>query len=128
MLLGPLRSPTREEPNTLAPNGRSLSVEHMFDHQKEGPQRAEHRCRSRSFQYCCLHDEGAGVTRIAGGVKKQSSTDHLAETITAESTKDMSTQQDTVVSTISPAVQRAIEGVQYIADHLRAEDADFSVS
>lgn len=128
LLLGPLRSPTREEPNTLAPNGRSLSVEHMFDHQKEGPQRAGHRCRSSSFQYCCLHDEGAGVTRIAGGVKKHHSTDDLAETITAESTKDMSTQQDTVVSTISPAVQRAIEGVQYIADHLRAEDADFSVS
>uniref|UniRef100_A0A673BD71 Cholinergic receptor, nicotinic, alpha 4b n=1 Tax=Sphaeramia orbicularis TaxID=375764 RepID=A0A673BD71_9TELE len=38
-----------------------------------------------------------------------------------------STQQDTVVPTISPAMQHAIEGVQYIADHLRAEDADFSV-
>uniref|UniRef100_A0A3B4UNP0 Cholinergic receptor, nicotinic, alpha 4b n=1 Tax=Seriola dumerili TaxID=41447 RepID=A0A3B4UNP0_SERDU len=34
---------------------------------------------------------------------------------------------DTMVATISPAMQRAIEGVQYIADHLRAEDADFSV-
>ncbi|XP_064777904.1 neuronal acetylcholine receptor subunit alpha-4b [Oncorhynchus masou masou] len=28
---------------------------------------------------------------------------------------------------ISPSMRRAIEGVQYIADHLRAEDADFSV-
>uniref|UniRef100_A0A8D0AS94 Cholinergic receptor, nicotinic, alpha 4b n=1 Tax=Sander lucioperca TaxID=283035 RepID=A0A8D0AS94_SANLU len=44
-----------------------------------------------------------------------------------ESTKDLRTQQGTLVSTISPAMQRAIEGVQYVADHLRAEDADFSV-
>uniref|UniRef100_A0A8D0DGY5 Cholinergic receptor, nicotinic, alpha 4b n=1 Tax=Sander lucioperca TaxID=283035 RepID=A0A8D0DGY5_SANLU len=36
-------------------------------------------------------------------------------------------QSGTLVSTISPAMQRAIEGVQYVADHLRAEDADFSV-
>uniref|UniRef100_A0A8C3AFK2 Cholinergic receptor, nicotinic, alpha 4b n=1 Tax=Cyclopterus lumpus TaxID=8103 RepID=A0A8C3AFK2_CYCLU len=36
-------------------------------------------------------------------------------------------QMDTIIPTISPAVQRAIEGVQYVADHLRAEDADFSV-
>uniref|UniRef100_A0A8C3AHS4 Cholinergic receptor, nicotinic, alpha 4b n=1 Tax=Cyclopterus lumpus TaxID=8103 RepID=A0A8C3AHS4_CYCLU len=53
--------------------------------------------------------------------------DHPAGTITGESTKDASTQQDTIIPTISPAVQRAIEGVQYVADHLRAEDADFSV-
>ncbi|XP_053172906.1 neuronal acetylcholine receptor subunit alpha-4-like isoform X3 [Scomber japonicus] len=44
-----------------------------------------------------------------------------------ESSKDATTQQDPILPTISPAVQRAIEGVQYIADHLRAEDADFSV-
>uniref|UniRef100_A0A669CYI6 Cholinergic receptor, nicotinic, alpha 4b n=2 Tax=Oreochromis TaxID=8139 RepID=A0A669CYI6_ORENI len=44
-----------------------------------------------------------------------------------QSTKDASTQQDAVIPTISPAMKRAIEGVQYIADHLRAEDADFSV-
>ncbi|XP_028265858.1 neuronal acetylcholine receptor subunit alpha-4-like [Parambassis ranga] len=60
-------------------------------------------------------------------ILKPTSNNHLAETLTAESTKDASTQQDTVIPTISPAMQRAIEGVQYIADHLRAEDADFSV-
>uniref|UniRef100_A0A8C4IQC7 Neuronal acetylcholine receptor subunit alpha-4 n=1 Tax=Dicentrarchus labrax TaxID=13489 RepID=A0A8C4IQC7_DICLA len=116
-----------EEPNTLAPNGRSVSVEQMFDQQRELPQTAGHRCRSRSFQYCCLHDEGPGVIGIAGWVKKQALTDQLAETLTAESNKDASTQQDRVAPTISPAMQRAIEGVQYIADHLRAEDDDFSV-
>ncbi|KAI3357162.1 hypothetical protein L3Q82_015623, partial [Scortum barcoo] len=125
--LGPLPSLSREEPNTLAPNGRSLSVEQMCNQQKELPQRAEHLCRSRSFQYCCLHDEGPGVIRMTGRVKKQAPTDHKAETQTAASTKDASTQQDTMAPTISPAMRRAIEGVQYIADHLRAEDADFSV-
>lgn len=29
---------------------------------------------------------------------------------------------------LSPSILKALEGVQYIADHLRAEDADFSVS
>lgn len=29
---------------------------------------------------------------------------------------------------LSPSVIRALEGLHYIADHLRAEDADFSVS
>uniref|UniRef100_A0A8C3AGE4 Cholinergic receptor, nicotinic, alpha 4b n=1 Tax=Cyclopterus lumpus TaxID=8103 RepID=A0A8C3AGE4_CYCLU len=118
---------SKEKPNTLAPNGRSLSAEQMCDQQRELPQRAGHRCRSRSFQYCCLHDEGPGLMAIAGWVKKQAPTDHPAGTITGESTKDASTQQDTIIPTISPAVQRAIEGVQYVADHLRAEDADFSV-
>lgn len=28
---------------------------------------------------------------------------------------------------LSPALTRAVEGVQYIADHLKAEDTDFSV-
>ncbi|XP_037627411.1 neuronal acetylcholine receptor subunit alpha-4b [Sebastes umbrosus] len=125
--LGPVRSLSREEPNTLAPNGRSHSVEQMSDQQNELPQLAGHRCRSRSFQYCCLHDEGPGLLAIAGWMKKQAPIDHLAGTLTVESTRDASTQQDTLVPTISPAMQRAIEGVQYVADHLRAEDADFSV-
>ncbi|XP_026188075.1 neuronal acetylcholine receptor subunit alpha-2-like [Mastacembelus armatus] len=123
----PLCSLSREEPNTLAPNGRSLSVEQMCDQQKEHTQRTSHLCRSRSFQYCCLHDEGPGVIGTAGRMKKQAATDHLGETFREDSTKDASTQQDLMVPTISPAMQRAIEGVQYIADHLRAEDADFSV-
>ncbi|XP_037336632.2 neuronal acetylcholine receptor subunit alpha-4b [Pungitius pungitius] len=121
--LGPLRSFSKEERNSMAPNGRSLSAEQMFDPQGELSQRAGHRCRSRSFQYCCLHGEGPAPM----GAKKQALTNYPAASITAESTKDASTQQDVVISTISPAVQRAIEGVQYVADHLRAEDADFSV-
>nr|XP_004572784.2 neuronal acetylcholine receptor subunit alpha-2-like isoform X3 [Maylandia zebra] len=123
--LGPLRNLSREEPSRLAPNGRSHSVEQMCDQQKSLPQKARHLCRSSSVQYCCLHDDG--VSGIMGQLKKTPPTDQLAETLTAESTKDASTQQDAVIPTISPAMKRAIEGVQYIADHLRAEDADFSV-
>uniref|UniRef100_A0A669CPU4 Cholinergic receptor, nicotinic, alpha 4b n=1 Tax=Oreochromis niloticus TaxID=8128 RepID=A0A669CPU4_ORENI len=123
--LGPLRNLSREEPSRLAPNGRSHSVEQMCDQQKPLPQKARHLCRSSSVQYCCLHDDA--VSGIMGQLKKTPPTDQLAETLTAESTKDASTQQDAVIPTISPAMKRAIEGVQYIADHLRAEDADFSV-
>lgn len=126
--LGLLHNLTNEESNTMASIGRSLSVEHVFDDQKDLPCRGRYRRRSRSFQYCCLHDEGAGLTSTTWGQKKHPSADRLAEITMAESIKDTSSLQDFEASTISPAMQRAIEGVQYIADHLRAEDADFSVS
>lgn len=126
--LGRLHNHTTEESNTTDSNGRSLSAECMFDDQRQASRRGRYRCRSRSFQHCCRHDEGAGLTRTTGEKKKQPSAEHLGETMTAESTKDTSSRRDTEVSTISPAMQRAIEGVQYIADHLRAEDSDFSVS
>ncbi|XP_029912420.1 neuronal acetylcholine receptor subunit alpha-2-like [Myripristis murdjan] len=125
--LGPLRTLSREDPKALAPNGRSLSEEHMSDHQKDLLQGAGHHCRNRSFQYCCLHDDGTGAKELVGRVKKQVLSDHPAETASADFTKDPSSQKDAIVPTISPAMQRAIEGVQYIADHLKAEDADFSV-
>ncbi|XP_076015421.1 neuronal acetylcholine receptor subunit alpha-4-like [Genypterus blacodes] len=125
--LGPLRTLSMGEPQKLTANGRSVSAEQMCDHQRELSPRIGHRCRSRSFQYCCLHDEGTGVPGMEGRLKKKVLSDHLAETLTAESTKTRNNQQDTTVLRISPAMQRAIDGVQYIADHLRAEDEDFSV-
>ncbi|XP_041860992.1 neuronal acetylcholine receptor subunit alpha-2-like [Melanotaenia boesemani] len=123
--LGPLHSLSKEKQSTLAPNGRSLSVEHMCNQQKELPQRSGHLCRSHSFQYCCLHDNG--VMGTTGQAKKVAPAEDLPEILTAEARKDASVQQNSAIPTISPAMQRAIEGVQYIADHLRAEDADFSV-
>ncbi|CAG6021095.1 unnamed protein product [Menidia menidia] len=121
--LGPLHSPCREQPGTLSQNGRSLSVEHMCNQQKELPGRSGHLCRSHSFQYCCLHNDGI----ISGKVKTFAPTELLPESQTAKANKETHVQCDAVIPTISPAVQRAIEGVQYIADHLKAEDADFSV-
>uniref|UniRef100_A0A4W4HQZ7 Cholinergic receptor, nicotinic, alpha 2b (neuronal) n=1 Tax=Electrophorus electricus TaxID=8005 RepID=A0A4W4HQZ7_ELEEL len=40
---------------------------------------------------------------------------------------DDSPQSDDQRFPLSPSIMRALEGVHYIADHLRAEDADFSV-
>ncbi|KAM8830545.1 neuronal acetylcholine receptor subunit alpha-4-like isoform 1-T2 [Synchiropus picturatus] len=119
--LGPLQS--RKETHTLAPNGRCHSVEQMCERRSDAPHKSGHLCRSRSFQYCCLHDEVPGTTAAPGRVKTQVSTDHSAETIKTEATK----VSKPLVPVISPAMHRAIEGVQYVADHLRAEDADFSV-
>ncbi|XP_063079653.1 neuronal acetylcholine receptor subunit alpha-2 [Engraulis encrasicolus] len=42
-------------------------------------------------------------------------------------TTTTSTSTSAAAFLLSPSVQRALEGVHYIADHLRAEDADFSV-
>ncbi|KAM9855651.1 neuronal acetylcholine receptor subunit alpha-4b [Aulostomus maculatus] len=125
--LGPLCSLSRQEADALAPNGRSFSAEQMCDQQRELPQSGGLRCRSRSFQYCCLHDEGPGTTGNSARAKKQPFTEYLKETFKEEVTKDPCTQQEATIPAISPAIQRAIEGVQYIADHLRAEDDDFSV-
>ncbi|XP_011474999.1 neuronal acetylcholine receptor subunit alpha-2 isoform X1 [Oryzias latipes] len=123
MPLGPFPCLSREHPSPLARNGRSLSVEQMCGKQGQPPQRSAHRCRSQSFQYCCLHNDGAaGFTGQTNKTPEQ-----LTETLAAEFAKDASTQLDNMAPIVSPAMQRAIEGVQYIADHLRAGDADFSV-
>uniref|UniRef100_A0A8C5DXI6 Neuronal acetylcholine receptor subunit alpha-2-like n=1 Tax=Gouania willdenowi TaxID=441366 RepID=A0A8C5DXI6_GOUWI len=125
LLLGPIRTLTKDDANPLALNGRSHSVEQVSLQQTQIPQRAGHQCRSRSFQNCCLHDDR--VIGLTQSEKKTVSNDQLAKNVIKESSKDASTQQDTVIPTVSPSMQRAIEGVQYIADHLRAEDTDFSV-
>ncbi|XP_047204507.1 neuronal acetylcholine receptor subunit alpha-4b isoform X2 [Girardinichthys multiradiatus] len=123
--LGSLHNLSEDQPSTLALNGRSQSAEQMCNQHEQVPLRSEHLCRSQSFQYCCLHNDGIlGTPRL---VKGMVSKEHLAKTPKTVSTKDASTQQDTPIPAISPGMQRAIEGVQYIADHLKAEDADFSV-
>ncbi|CAL8369620.1 unnamed protein product [Lota lota] len=93
---------------------------------------------SRSlFQFCCLHDDDADADAdddaadpergASGGTRKRTRKESNAEGSPTGSGKDSGPRQDFGVPVLSPAVQRAIEGVQYIADHLRAEDADFSV-
>lgn len=53
-------------------------------------------------------------------------------TVPRVDTTQRSTKADSTISDsaflLSPSIIRALEGVHYIADHLRAEDADFSVS
>ncbi|KAJ3586882.1 hypothetical protein NHX12_013274 [Muraenolepis orangiensis] len=117
-----------DEPKMLVQNGRSLSAEHVSN-DRSALSADGHRCRSGSFQFCCLHDEAtAGPGGGASGrTRKMVSKDSKAEGSPTESGKESELRQDPGVSLLSPAVQRAIEGVQYIADHLRAEDTDFSV-
>uniref|UniRef100_A0AAV2LWP5 Uncharacterized protein n=1 Tax=Knipowitschia caucasica TaxID=637954 RepID=A0AAV2LWP5_KNICA len=126
--ISPLHCLTKEESEKPAMNGRSHSVEQMCDHQKEFPPKSEHLCRSRSFNHCCVHNDG--TPRAVRRAKKSPLKENRLETLTAQLSKDgisQISQQDVVVPSISPALLRALEGVQYIADHLRAEDADFSV-
>ncbi|PWA28153.1 neuronal acetylcholine receptor subunit alpha-4b isoform X1 [Gambusia affinis] len=123
--LGSLHNLSSEQPSSLSLNGHSQSAEQMCNQHDQAPLTSEHLCRSQSFQYCCLHDDGLlGSPRQ---LKEMVSKEHLAKSPTRLPTKEASTQQDTPIPAISPAMQRAIEGVQYIADHLKAEDADFSV-
>ncbi|CAG5928092.1 unnamed protein product [Menidia menidia] len=59
----------------------------------------------------------------AGGTRQKSGT---RVNSTKRPTKADSSVSDSSLM-LSPSVVRALEGVHYIADHLRAEDADFSV-
>ncbi|KAM6976998.1 LOW QUALITY PROTEIN: neuronal acetylcholine receptor subunit alpha-4-like [Aplochiton taeniatus] len=131
---GRLRTLPRAEARPLAPGGRSLSVELMLDERRDGlAQRAGHLCRSRSFQYCCLHDEAAGAPGegrgrgVAGRLNRHVLVNHLGSTSPTEPAQCPGPLLEARPPVISPAVQRAIEGVQYIANHLRAEDADIAV-
>ncbi|XP_030647050.1 neuronal acetylcholine receptor subunit alpha-4b [Chanos chanos] len=60
-----------------------------------------------------------------GLCKRHMLSDPQTSSSSSSSCKGPTTQD--LVSTVSPSLQLAIEGVQYIADHLRAEDTDFSV-
>ncbi|XP_077580994.1 neuronal acetylcholine receptor subunit alpha-4-like isoform X1 [Stigmatopora nigra] len=115
--LGPLRRHSKDNASKLSSYGRSLSVEQMCDHQRELPLRAAQRCHSGGFEYC-----GSGEERPEKN--GEAPANGPAENLKVE---DPKRQREPVVQRLSPPMQRAIEGVQYIADHLRAEDDDFSV-
>uniref|UniRef100_A0A8C5YQB8 Cholinergic receptor nicotinic alpha 4 subunit n=2 Tax=Marmota marmota marmota TaxID=9994 RepID=A0A8C5YQB8_MARMA len=124
---------------------RSLSVQHM-----SSPHEAEEggiRCRSRSIQYCVPRDGAASQAdgQMAGSLSSLKA--HSAELPPPDQLspcKCTCKKDPSVVSPVtvlkahstavpprhlplSPALTRAVEGVQYIADHLKAEDTDFSV-
>ncbi|XP_007524482.1 neuronal acetylcholine receptor subunit alpha-4 [Erinaceus europaeus] len=90
------------------------------------------RCRSRSVQYC--GGSGGSPTLVKGSRMQPPSPEQPSprqckckkEPPTLPSTK-APPQQPPRALTLSPALTRAVEGVQYIADHLKAEDTDFSV-
>uniref|UniRef100_A0A803JJQ9 Cholinergic receptor, nicotinic alpha 4 n=1 Tax=Xenopus tropicalis TaxID=8364 RepID=A0A803JJQ9_XENTR len=131
------------QPN-LMPKVRSVSVQQMYT-PKEANEGAV-RCRSRSIQYCFLHEDfsqangqasSSPVAQKGNGNEPQPSSHTSPCTCKPKSQEkpvDPSQGAKTVnakehhVLLMSPSLKLAIEGVHYIADHLRAEDADFSVS
>ncbi|XP_039720727.1 neuronal acetylcholine receptor subunit alpha-4 isoform X1 [Pteropus medius] len=137
---GPPRPPTGTQAPGLS-KARSLSVQHMSSPARAGEGGV--RCRSRSIQYCVPRDEGDG--QMAGSpaslkappaelpppdqaspcrctCRKEPSTGSPNTVLKAHGTKAAPRHLP-----LSPALTRAVEGVQYIADHLKAEDTDFSV-
>ncbi|XP_053430687.1 neuronal acetylcholine receptor subunit alpha-4 [Nycticebus coucang] len=105
------------------------------------------RCRSRSIQYCILRDDTVSQADGQAASSPASQKAHLAElppqdkpspckctckkkppTASPEATlKAHCVRPPPQPLPLSPALTRAVEGVQYIADHLKAEDTDFSV-
>uniref|UniRef100_H3AQ75 Cholinergic receptor nicotinic alpha 4 subunit n=2 Tax=Latimeria chalumnae TaxID=7897 RepID=H3AQ75_LATCH len=132
-----------EDQSSSPSKGRSLSVEYTFN-TSDLPQ-PNTRCRSRSFQYCHIHEESAQLN--GHGKSPASQHGHVLEDqsqskppqckcnrkkisaaaiSSSRSLKSLSTK-DQHLLLMSPAMKLAVEGVQYIADHLKAEDADISV-
>ncbi|KAM3857083.1 neuronal acetylcholine receptor subunit alpha-2-like [Diretmus argenteus] len=78
-----------------------------------------------------------GVKEVAGRSRLSSSSQVFGYTLLPQSStlsldwdppsREHGTIQDPLATALSPSVVRALEGVTYIADHLRAEDGDFSV-
>ncbi|XP_074203743.1 neuronal acetylcholine receptor subunit alpha-4 isoform X2 [Camelus bactrianus] len=147
----PSPQPCRPPTSTRAPGlikARSLSVQHM-----SRPSEAAEggvRCRSRSIQYCVPREDAvsrgdrlvdSSPTSVTKAPSKTPSSKLLPPDQdspckckcrkepagTPKATlKAPSTRVPPPPPPLSPALMRAVEGVQYIADHLKAEDTDFS--
>nr|XP_020029312.1 neuronal acetylcholine receptor subunit alpha-4 [Castor canadensis] len=141
---GPCDPPNSTEALGLA-KARSLSVQHMSSPCKAAEGGV--RCRSRSIQYSVPRDSPASLadSHPAGSpaslkaslakvpppdqpspckctCKEPSPVSPVTTVLEARGTKAPPRHLP-----LSPALTRAVEGVQYIADHLKAEDTDFSV-
>ncbi|XP_041945314.1 neuronal acetylcholine receptor subunit alpha-2 [Alosa sapidissima] len=118
---------------------RSLSVQYGLRERDHEAARASTRHRSRSIQYCCIHEEkdtgGIGAKppplTLAQGPPPLTNSRPSAwkwRMPKSKSALSLSAMKEPHPQpTLSPAMKVAIESVQYIADHLRAEHADFSV-
>ncbi|KAJ1122690.1 hypothetical protein NDU88_001175 [Pleurodeles waltl] len=134
--------PLSDEHLSPISKGRSVSVQQMYSPGEvvEG----SIRCRSRSIQYCYLQEDSSQTIDQSSG-SPASQQCHISEdqlerqtslckckckkrvaASTSHATKTVSTKEQHLLL-MSPSLKLAVEGVHYIADHLRAEDADFSV-
>ncbi|XP_006873410.1 PREDICTED: neuronal acetylcholine receptor subunit alpha-4 [Chrysochloris asiatica] len=138
----PSHLPSNAQTKALV-KARSLSIQHM-----PSPSRAEDGCvrwRSRSVQYCSDREESSAQAngQVASSPTSALSTEPVApeqpspykckckkEPPATSATSTLTAHNAKVPRRhlpLSPALTRAVEGVQYIADHLKAEDTDFSV-
>ncbi|XP_025119623.1 neuronal acetylcholine receptor subunit alpha-4 [Bubalus bubalis] len=137
--------PCRPLTGTQAPGltkSRSLSVQHMSSPSKAAEDGV--RCRSRSIQYCGPREEAASpAARLVDSSPSSPTKAPSAELPPPDQASPCKCQcrkkpgaPNAMLKTsstrapplpLSPALARAVEGVQYIADHLKAEDTDFSV-
>ncbi|ETE59936.1 Neuronal acetylcholine receptor subunit alpha-4, partial [Ophiophagus hannah] len=123
--------------------GRSLSVQQMYS----SPGKVEEgtiRYRSKSIQYCYLQEEASQTNGQSSGSPASPQCHLNVDQPKAKAThckckckkkesastsgQGSKTHKEQQFLLMSPALKLAVEGVHYIADHLRAEDADFSVS
>ena len=113
---------------------RSLSVQYGLRERDHESARASTRLRSRSIQYCCIHEEatsgdGAKPPPLVQGPPSLTNNRPSARKWRMPKSKSalsLSVEKEPDL-TLSPAMKVAIDSVQYVADHLRAEHADFSV-
>uniref|UniRef100_A0A3B1KHQ0 Cholinergic receptor, nicotinic, alpha 4b n=1 Tax=Astyanax mexicanus TaxID=7994 RepID=A0A3B1KHQ0_ASTMX len=100
------------------------SAESVFVDSKEGLPETE------TLRHCRKHEGAAIKTHCiaeGGGSTGQGSRHNLLDTQNSSNNCSKEPKTEEVEIPISQSLLRALEGVQYIADHLRAEDSDFSV-
>ncbi|XP_060478082.1 neuronal acetylcholine receptor subunit alpha-4 [Panthera onca] len=141
----PSPDPCHPPSGTRAPGlakARSLSAQHVSSPAEAAEDGV--RCRSRSIQCCVPRDDAAsqagGPAAGSPAFLKASSAELpppdqpspckcgcQKEPSPNAALKARGTKAAPRHLPLSPALTRAVEGVQYIADHLKAEDTDFSV-
>ncbi|XP_034143398.1 neuronal acetylcholine receptor subunit alpha-4 isoform X1 [Esox lucius] len=131
--LHPLHPPTLDKRKAAMPKARSLSVQYSLGVKEGEWPKTTVRCRSRSIQYSGQHEEAS----LANGKqwppsKRQSLVKERKQSYPNGCKRhpgqapDARTEDQGLLP-FSPSMRMAMESVQYIADHLRSEDTDFSV-
>ncbi|XP_043946390.1 neuronal acetylcholine receptor subunit alpha-4 [Protopterus annectens] len=139
--------PLHEDPVLMDSKGGSVSFQHPFG-PSEGPDTTP-RCRTRSIQHSLLHEDLSQNAEHVSTPKRSplGQQQHCqvkdepptaspscckcrckkkAEHRISSFLHSTSLTKEQMLL-LSPSMKLAIEGVHYIADHLKAEDADFSV-
>ena len=134
---GPLlrHLPLHTENQGWALPSKARSMQHMFeeDGRESQTQRASRHYHSCNFQYDSLDREYTAAKKGTGECLEEEPFKHQLHCNFNTTHAGLPKQEAqpavlNLITTMSPSMKQAIEGVQYIADHLRAEDADFSVS